>query len=117
LDGVSFCWGVDDGEHLFEMVLNQLIGVSVECSSALKNMTTQISQITLKIFRTPNSMSWPSLDIDSSNHEDYLEMDTRAHPHHVGTLFNLGRIEEEEGDREHEVRKERKDIYRSVLES
>jgi hypothetical protein len=118
LDGVSFCWGVDDGEHLFEMVLNQLIAVSVECGSPLKSMTTQISQITPKISRTPKSMSWPPLDIDSSNHEGYLEMNTRAHPHHADTHFNLGRIEAEgEGDREHEVRKERKEIYRSILES
>jgi hypothetical protein len=63
-------------------------------------------------------MCWPSLDIDSSNHECYLEVNTRAHPHHVDTHFNLGRIEAEgEGDREHEVRKERKDIFRSILES
>jgi hypothetical protein len=27
LDCVPFCWCVDDGEHLFEMVLDQLMGV------------------------------------------------------------------------------------------
>jgi hypothetical protein len=54
LDGVSFCWGVDDGEHLFEMVLNQLIAVSVECGSPLKNMTTQISQPLLNYPELPN---------------------------------------------------------------
>jgi hypothetical protein len=28
LDRVTFCWCVDDGEHFFQMILNQLVGVS-----------------------------------------------------------------------------------------
>jgi hypothetical protein len=29
LNSISLCWGIDDGEHLFEMFLNQLNSVSI----------------------------------------------------------------------------------------